>query len=120
MFTDTIDPTRRIVTPAERIRALITRVAAEHGVSYADVMGRRRLHAVARHAVWYALWKDEGWAYHRIARWFGRDHTTIAYGLGCHILANGLPGNWMSERVLRKQARMAERNAAANRKGVAA
>ena len=101
MFTDITDPTRQIVTPAQRIRALISRIADEHGVTHEQIMGRRRLYAEACHAAWHALWNDEGWSLTRIGDRFGRDHSTIAYGIGSHILANGLPTNWMSARAMR-------------------
>lgn len=120
MFTDTTDLSRPIITPGQRMRALIAGIAAQHRVTPADIVGRLRRHRIARHAVWHALWADEGWRLWRIARRMDRDHSTIAHGIGCHILANDLPSNWMSDRVLKKRSVMTARHAAMKKRETAA
>ncbi len=71
----------------ERVLHIIEGTAADHGVSVADILGRRRTRKIsdARHSAMWRVrsisWKGMGWhgrpSYPQIGRWFRRDHTTV-------------------------------------------
>ena len=69
----------------DRVVAIMCNVAKAHGVSPADILGRRTLAKIskARREAMYAVraleWGAAGAppSYPQIGRWFGRDHTTI-------------------------------------------
>ena len=65
------------------VARLVAVVADETGISVEAIAGRDR-HApiaAARHAVWTRLRVEHGWSWPAIAREFGRDHTTVMYGV---------------------------------------
>jgi chromosomal replication initiation ATPase DnaA len=65
-------------------RQIIAAVAAEHGVTVAEIVGHRRSLWIVK-ARWEAIRRvadETGWSLHRIGRAFGdRDHTTILHAL---------------------------------------
>lgn len=70
-------------TPRERQLHVVALIAARHGLTAADLLGRDRRDHVARarwHA-WYQLRRQFGSSLNQIGRLFRRDHTTILYGL---------------------------------------
>lgn len=73
---------------AERVRAIL----AVWGVTMTDILGRRRLNAIARarHHVW-ALLYFSGQSYSAIARVFRFDHTTVMAGVDGHVERYGVP-----------------------------
>lgn len=62
---------------------LAERIASEEGVTLARMFGRSRMQpeVIARRRL-YAHMIDAGWPVYAIARFVGRDHTTIAYAIG--------------------------------------
>lgn len=67
----------------EPIRHLLERTAREGHVTYAALMSRSKTKAVARarHRAMALLRNSTEMSYPEIARVFGRDHTTVMYGV---------------------------------------
>jgi hypothetical protein len=66
-------------------RVIVGRIAKEHGVTFEDIMGPRRLKPVvaARKAAMIAVAAHmPRWSLPQIGRFFNRDHTTIMHALG--------------------------------------
>ncbi len=72
----------RPLTPRERLMRVVQAVADEHFVEPAQIMGdsRRREPSRARMDCWSRL-RREGLSFQQIGRMFGRDHTTVIYGV---------------------------------------
>ena len=73
-----------IPVPAS-IYAIKARIAAEHGVTIAEIDGRsrRRRIVIARWAAIRAVQEERpGYSFPQIGRAFGRDHSTIMHALG--------------------------------------
>lgn len=47
--------------------------------------GKRRSNVVARHALWAAIYRDGRLSFTEMGALFGRDHTTILYGVHKHL-----------------------------------
>jgi len=84
---------------AEDWRVIGREVAADHGLTLDDIMGRARTARVcfARQAFWWRLWllrRADGarrYGLAAIGRIASRDHTTVREGLTKHAMRNGLP-----------------------------
>lgn len=74
------------VSPRDRLLDIVSTVAAKHDVSLSEVMGRSRLQRFifARQDAYWALRHEAGLSFPQIGRFFGRDHTTIIYGISAH------------------------------------
>ena len=71
-----------MMTPNERRKLLVAQACAEAGVSLEDVMGSCRLSKVCRvRQKMFSIFRDEGMTLPEIGRFFGRDHTTVLYGI---------------------------------------
>lgn len=75
-----------IITPHGRIALVVGRIAAEYGVTPADIMGDERTRNLswARHAAFYEVKVATGANLPRLARIFNRDHSTIIHGIRRH------------------------------------
>lgn len=71
---------RECVTEAEEVQILIRQAAKFYGVEASEVAGFRRFVELveARHAV-CCLLRKRGWAYKRIGRLMGLDHTSAMH-----------------------------------------
>ncbi len=91
--TRAISTLHKRFAPAWVIKIVLD-TAKEHEISPADVVGECRM-AVAVKARNHALYRIKEakltLSSPQIAKWFGRDHTTILHGLACHAKANDLP-----------------------------
>lgn len=69
-------------TPRERLMRMVAAVADEHGVEPREIMSgsRRKAPSRARQDCWARL-RREGLSYPQIGRMFGRDHSTVVYGV---------------------------------------
>lgn len=68
------------------IAAIQRRVAAEYGITFADIRGPRRSQPIARArqmAMWLA-WKETQKTMTQIARAFDRHHTTVLHAIKKH------------------------------------
>ena len=73
---------------------VVARVAAEHGLTVAEITGpgRGRKVSAARQAAVYALRVETGLSLQQIASAIGRrDHATILYGIHVHCERTGAP-----------------------------
>lgn len=68
---------------SQKIYAIVAGVAKKHGVTVALIMGEARDKRVilARHEVWWRVWRTSGLSYPRMGAMFRRDHTTIMHGV---------------------------------------
>lgn len=73
-------------TPRAQILAMVEGVAARHGITLADIMGRSREYRFAhpRQEAYWTVHKNTPLSYPAIGRLFNRDHTTIIYGITAH------------------------------------
>lgn len=71
-----------MTTSQQEIDRVVAKCAKFFGVTESDIYGRRRWSEVveARHAAW-AILRYRGMTYAALARKFGRDHTTVLYGV---------------------------------------
>lgn len=62
---------------------LVAEICREHHVPIAEVLSRRRNAPIAavRKVVWAELYHDRGLSYPDIGRLFGRDHSTVLFGV---------------------------------------
>lgn len=69
-------------TPRQRLMRIVAAVAYEHAVEVGEIMGscRQKPLARARFDAWHRL-RREGLSYPQIGRMFGRDHSTVVYGV---------------------------------------
>ena len=70
------------MTPRERYKCQLCHIAIKHGCTLDEMLGRRRTPRIAQarfHG--YAALREKGLTIPHIARFFGRDHTTVGYGL---------------------------------------
>lgn len=77
-------------SPPDMSRAIyniISTAAGRRGVTVAQMMGDNRHVPVvlARQEAWWRIWREHGHSYPRIAKMFGKDHTTVMYGVKKHI-----------------------------------
>lgn len=91
------------VTPKHIIAALATRglldivddVCGRRGVTRVELCGHGRSRAVvrARHELWWRIREhpERSYSLPEIARWFGRDHTTVLSGINAHRRRHWLP-----------------------------
>ncbi|MCX5581468.1 helix-turn-helix domain-containing protein [Kaistia terrae] len=73
---------------------IIRETAAKHLLVSADLVGRSRQRTTvvpARHEAMYLCAKATPYSMPEIGRSFGRDHTTVIYGIQQHAKRNGLP-----------------------------
>jgi chromosomal replication initiation ATPase DnaA len=66
-------------------RVIVAQIAKEHGVTFAEIMGQRRLKPVAaarKAAVIAVAAHMPRWTLAKIGEFFNRDHTTILHALG--------------------------------------
>lgn len=77
---------------AKPVQVIIAEVAAAYGCTAADLLGtslKRKL-TVARHAAYYEVKTQRPWlSLPQVGRIFGRDHTTILYGIRKHATVSG-------------------------------
>lgn len=67
------------------LNELLHHVATEHGLEVHMLRGTSRLHRLVRARVdCYRLLRAKGWSFPRIARVFGRDHSSIQQTLRRH------------------------------------
>lgn len=85
---------------ADRWIDIVNEVAAEYGVTAAEIMGRSRRVKVIyarRHAIYRirneVVIDGRSASWPRIGRWLGRDHTTIIYAYRNHGKKMKLPNN---------------------------
>lgn len=73
---------------------IISTAAKRQGVTVAQLMGDNRHVPVvlARQEAWWRIWREHGYSYPRIAKLFGKDHTTVMYGVKKHIERVGEKG----------------------------
>ena len=67
-------------------RAIICAVARKHGVLLADVMNDTLARKVttARQEAYAEVKRQRNLTLHQVARLFGKDHTTVLYGIRAH------------------------------------
>lgn len=68
------------MTPAERTRRMLARLAARNGITLAQLIGEGRDKKVVmvRHQAMHSLWR-KGLTLEHIGHIFNRDHTTVHY-----------------------------------------
>lgn len=97
----------------EWMRDLVLCAAQDHGVSPVDIVGKTRKRTVvaARNQVWYTIRErnPSRYTWPMIGRWFGRDHTTVIYGVSKHAEEAGLRRLTTSEFREKREA-LRERN----------
>lgn len=73
-------------TPRGQIMAMIDAVAARHGITRAEIMGRSHEYRFShpRQEAYWTLRENTPLSYPAIGRLFGRDHTTIVHGARAH------------------------------------
>jgi chromosomal replication initiation ATPase DnaA len=72
-------------TPRAIVAAELTALAESYGLSLADLTnGNLRPHVFPARLHAYAHLRESGWTYTKIARFFGRDHSTIISGVRRH------------------------------------
>lgn len=77
----------RLMLARMELLPLVDAIAAKHGVTLLDLCGRRRTmrFARARSEVWHFLYHAcEDLSYPDLGALFGRDHSTIRYGVLSH------------------------------------
>lgn len=81
-------PVRKVQTQGQAIRELIGQVAAEHGLTYDDMIGHNRTRRVshARQELYWRMKREfPRLSLPQIAKHIGnRDHTTILHGIAAH------------------------------------
>lgn len=95
----------------------IEEICRSHGVTLRDVMGSSRFRriVIARHHCYWHIWSTKGWSLPKTGQFFGREHTSIANGIGAHMSRSGLdhPGaHWMVDMYRNRLARTNAYNAA--------
>lgn len=78
------EPEGTVVAFVSPMRALITRIAEDHGLTYADMIGKsRKRHIVAARyeAIWAVKDARPCMSLPKIGRLFGKDHKTILHAL---------------------------------------
>ena len=85
-----------VAAPKQKGELLIDEVCKKHGVTLADIHGRRRFRKVvaARNEVMYRLCVELRWSMPAVAKKLKRDHSTVHYGRNRHACENGLPMDW--------------------------
>lgn len=77
---------------AKPVQVIVAEVAEAYGCTSAEVFGRSRNRAIsaARHAAYYEVKTQRPWlSLPQVGRIFGRDHTTILYGIRKHAALIG-------------------------------
>jgi chromosomal replication initiation ATPase DnaA len=66
-----------VIAPVEPMRVTVARIAAKHGIRPCDILGRElaQKYAAPRAEAYIAC--KPGRTLHQVARFFGRDHSTI-------------------------------------------
>lgn len=74
------------------ILSVVERVAAQHGIEWRKLFGKRRTKriAAARQQVYSELHATGKFSTTRIGNIFGRDHSTVVYGIKTHRKKCGL------------------------------
>jgi len=102
------------MTPRDKVMADIKEVAKWHGVSVRLILSpdRHRCVVAARNAAYWLLWFKYGYSLPKIGRFFGRNHTTVLFGIGAHQGRISGPRCWHEAytRKKRNNARAAIRN----------
>ena len=73
------------LSEADSIKAIITTIAAKHGLTYDDVVGTRRYKKIylARKEAYHKVYElKPNMSLSAIARHFNKDHTSLLYALG--------------------------------------
>ena len=70
------------MTPRQYTDRIISRIAATHGLTLAEVVQQDKRHKTVniRHQVWLDVCLELGWTTTQVARRLNRDHSTIIYG----------------------------------------
>jgi len=74
------------MTPRERVMSDIKEVARWHGIPVYRLMSadRHREVVAARNAAYWLVWFKYGYSLPKIGRLFGRNHSTVLFGIGAH------------------------------------
>lgn len=86
----------RMNTPKQRILADIEAVARIYGVTLKDVLGISRTRNIvrARQAAIWMVWFSREYSLPAIGRVFGKDHTSVLFSRGQHMIRMGLDNEW--------------------------
>lgn len=70
---------------------LVKRIAKAHQVTPDELLGPSREQGAshARQALWSALHERGHWSFSRLGKVFGRDHSTVMFGVAEHRKRNG-------------------------------
>lgn len=73
------------------LRDLAESVAASHGVALNRILHpvRERDVTAARHELWHAIYKREGWTYALIGELFGVDESSVCWAVDAHLNRQG-------------------------------
>lgn len=95
-----------VKTPREILMDEVREIAERHGVPMHDLMGRTRVRAAvkARNKAYYHVFTKLKFLT-TTGAFFGRDHSTVAYGIGRHLDDKGRGDNWMSRMAAQKRLR---------------
>jgi hypothetical protein len=76
------------MTPRETTLSEARSIAAQHGIDWRDIMSRSRIAPVARarRSVWLHFHR-RGYSSCEIGRIFGRDHSTVLFGIKKELAA---------------------------------
>lgn len=80
-----------VISAQTRMTAIVAEISARYGVTFGDIIGRRRTQRVveARHASIRAIRLMTGASTPAIGRFFGMNHTSILHALGTRAVRNG-------------------------------
>lgn len=85
----------KLLTPKEKIFAQYKAIAEEHNASLEEMLtsSRRNIVVEARHECYYVAWLRGDMNIVQIGRHFNQHHASVVYGIGRHMVTNGLPDN---------------------------
>lgn len=68
------------------VRLTILKILDTHNLTWAAMVQNARFKRIVdcRHAIFVALHKEHGWAFARIGRLMGKDHTTVMHAIQKH------------------------------------
>lgn len=107
-------PVMAPLIPLSRPQEIFKEVCAAHRLNPIHVAGRLRTQAIvfARQEFCYRAAKETAWSLARIARFLGRDHTTIIWAVNSYCARNDLSHprdpNWAPDKVSRKIKRLSD------------
>lgn len=94
----------KIQTPRDILMAEVQQVAIRHRVTILEIMSHAKASRVvaARFEAYHVIFKRLK-SLSATARFFGRDHSSIAYGVGRHLENIGQLEGWMVDMARRKR-----------------